>query len=120
MKSNEERISLVHRRAVELRKARDKKIITANGCLCTILLLAVVSAVGAFATGYPMADNPKVFTASSLLASSAGGYVFTAVIAFMVGVIITVGIRKYLEKQRREKLSGVNGITCQREIGESE
>ena len=43
-----------------------------------------------------------MYTASSILFDDVGGYVLTAVIAFMIGVVITVIIRKHLEKKEKE------------------
>ena len=48
-----------------------------------------------------------VFTGASLLSAENGGDILTAVIAFMVGVFVTVGIRMWRKKhkeneQRRE------------------
>ena len=98
MKSSEERINLVHIRAQEIRKARDKKINALNGCLCVMLLLSLVTMIGTFTTRYSASDNPALYTGASLFDSSAGGYVLTAVVAFTAGVVITVSIKKYIER----------------------
>ena len=97
MISNKERIQKMHERARELKRRRDKMIITASAvlsaCLCLILIgvIAISSAPSGGYTGNPYAG------ASLLDSSVAGGYVLTAILAFMAGVIITVAIRKYRE-----------------------
>ena len=98
MKSSEERINLVHMRAREIKKTRDKRIKVSSGCLCVMLLSSLVTVIGTFTTRYSASDNPALYTGASLLDSSAGGYVLTAVVAFMVGVVITVSIKKYIER----------------------
>jgi hypothetical protein len=40
----------------------------------------------------------NAYTGASLLSSEAGAYILVAVIAFMLGVIITVIVRKYNKK----------------------
>lgn len=103
MRSNEERIRLMHLRANEIRKKRDKAILAACGalnlCLCVALIsiIASVSGSGAIYTGSP-------YTGASLFDTSVvGGYVLTALIAFMAGVVTTVMIKKGLQMKREEK-----------------
>ena len=98
MKSSEERINLVHMRVREIKRTRDKRIKVSSGCLCVMLLSSLVTMIGTFTTRYSASDNPALYTGASLLDSSAGGYVLTAVVAFMAGVIITVSIKKYIER----------------------
>ena len=98
MKSSEERINLVHMRVREIKRTRDKRIKVSSGCLCVMLLSSLVTMIGTFTTRYSASDNPALYTGASLLDSSAGGYVLTAVVAFMVGVVITVSIKKYIER----------------------
>ena len=98
MKSSEERINHVHMRVREIKRTRDKRIKVSSGCLCVVLLSSLVTMIGTFTTRYSASDNPALYTGASLLDSSAGGYVLTAVVAFMAGVVITVSIKKYIER----------------------
>ena len=97
MRSDEERIRLMHERAHELKRRRDKMIVTASAALSSCLFMLLIGVIVKFAkpsAGYT--GNP--YAGASLLDSSTvGGYVLTALIAFMAGVIITVIIRKYRE-----------------------
>ena len=97
MRSDEERIRLMHERAHELKRRRDKMIMTASVALSSGLFMLLIGIIVRFAkpaTGY----TGSPYAGASLLDSSVvGGYVLTALIAFMAGVIITVVIRKYRE-----------------------
>lgn len=100
MRSNEERIRLMHERAGEIRHRRKRVVLAVceavNLCLCVALIGVIMAVSGQDAAGY--ADNPYV-GASLLDASLAGGYILTALIAFMAGVITTVIIRKYRDEK---------------------
>ncbi|MBR5407866.1 MAG: hypothetical protein IK111_09565 [Lachnospiraceae bacterium] len=104
MISNEERIQKMHERARELKRRRDKMIITASAvlsaCLCLILIgvIAISSVPSGGYTGNPYAG------ASLLDSSVAGGYILTAVLAFMAGVVITVAIRRYRDIDKEKNV----------------
>ena len=86
MKSDEERIKLLHRRAGDLHDQKMMRILgTAAAGLFTALVALIVM------IDVPLqAISGEGFTASSLLGESAGGYVLVAVISFTVAVGITL------------------------------
>ena len=101
MRSKEERIRLLHQRAAGLQKKNDvRRLLTAGG-ISTVLFAALLSLTIYLQglTGYA-GDQ---FTASSLLADSAGGYVLVAVIFFMLGVLISVALIRYQKRKHRLK-----------------
>ena len=98
MKSNEERISLLHQRADKIRHERDKNRMIASGSVCALLLAVIVTLAAQFEKGAVGAAE-SMYMASSLLSENTGGFVLTGVIAFMAGVIITVIIKKHLDKK---------------------
>ncbi len=105
MKSNEERITLLHLRADKLRRDQNRNHLIASGSVSALLLTAlIVITVGLENSSIDTSES--LYAASSLLSENAGGFVLAGVVAFMAGVIITVIIRRYLEnktKKREEK-----------------
>jgi len=94
MRTDAERIELIHQRATRLRRKKNRKKLTVFGgasvFLSAVLLLMVHQMFGLSEsiTGEP-------YTGSSLLSESAGGYVLTAVTAFVPGVVITAVIFRH-------------------------
>lgn len=97
MRSNEERIRLMHERAAGLQRKKDRGRLITAGSISTALFAVLLSLTLYLQglTGY----TDGQFTASSLLSDSAGGYVLVAVIFFMLGVVISVALIRY---QRRK------------------
>ncbi len=99
MRSDKERIALLHQRAEELKRQKEKHALTlwgsASAGLAALLLVLTLQFTGA-----PHGLGQGMFSASSLLGESAGGYVLAAVIAFAAGVVITTLIRRYRSKTK--------------------
>ena len=86
MRSDEERIRLLHQKAQHLKDQQMMRIwgTAASGLL--IFLIAVIVSLD-----IPLQSLADAgFTASSLLGESAGGYVLVGVISFVAAVVITV------------------------------
>ena len=101
MRSNEERIRQLHQRADRFQKEIDKKKLIVSGSTSAFLLTLLVC-VALFADRQSARTIGNTFVASSLLSTSVGGYVLTAVAAFMIGVIMTVILKKRSEKNEKE------------------
>ena len=118
MKESEMRIRLVHQRAKELQqKAEWNRLRRSAGIssfLC-IALIAVFSFLGLHSTSYANGS----YTGSLLLSESTGGYVLVGVAAFMAGVMITVIIKKYLNKKADKKHDDSNTEVMQKNIIEN-
>ena len=97
--TSEEMVSSLHMRMKILRRKQEQRTTAALGGVCGLLAagLALVLAGHGVYTG--TADC--LYTGSAMLFEGAGGYVLTAVIAFMVGVVITVIIKWNLEKKKQ-------------------
>ena len=97
MKSETERIDELHKRVRKLRRQQDRRGLVLSGgasALLAVILIAVMlrtDRVYQSITGSSLAG-------ASLLSESAGGYVLAAVIAFFVGVILTVVIYRSRKK----------------------
>ena len=100
MRSNEERIRLMHKKAAGLQRKKDKRrLITAGGISTALfaVLLSLTFCLQGLTNGYQEGQ----FTASSLLSESTGGYVLVAVIFFMLGVLISVTLIRYRRKKHQ-------------------
>ena len=83
MRPAEERSARVCARAAALERKRDRRILLASGGGSFSLLAVLLIAVRAAAVRAPGFGGG--FAGASLLAESAGGYVLTAVLAFVLG-----------------------------------
>ena len=97
MRSTASRAESVRIRMRQLRDQRKRRILAAYRISSFILFLGLCTAIK-WVSGSSEGSIPGLY-GSALLYRSAGGYVLTAVIAFMTGVIITVVlIRKHGKK----------------------
>lgn len=91
MRTTEEKLTRMHRRAAEIRRKEDRSRLRVWGTLSGGLMFCLVVAVHRLGSmHHEMLTGQS--TGSSLLDDSAGGYVLAAVIAFVAGVIITAAI----------------------------
>ena len=98
MKSNEERIELMHEKAKKLQYEKNRRL-TVGSIIVGALLFAVLVAAS-LGLGVQIAGTSETtFAASSLFPSTIGGYVMVAVMAFMMGVVITVILKKRAKKR---------------------
>lgn len=97
MRTAEERIKKLHKRANELERQRSERQMMGLGGVSAVLatvLLTVMIRMDALTNSI---DSGQ-FAGSSLLSESAGGYVLAAVIAFFIGVILTAVIFRYRKR----------------------
>lgn len=100
MRTTEARLALLHKRAEELDRRKAKGALVALGGLTGGLLALLLALEGPFASHSAFSGQ---FSGASLLTDSVGSYVLAAVIAFTVGVGLTLGISRYREKKRHAK-----------------
>ena len=101
MRTADERITQLHKRASVLKRQRDKRRLASLGAISAflaVLLMAAVLKTG----GMSGSTIGNQLTGSSFLNDSMGGYVLTAVLAFFAGVIIATVIFRY----RRNRQNG--------------
>ncbi len=87
-----ERIERMHARARELRDKRNKQITALLGSASAVLAVALLTCCG-YLMGNRHGYSASDLTGSSMLDAGVGGYVLVAVLAFGVGVVVTVVIR---------------------------
>ena len=106
---------MLHERAAQLQKQSEKKSVYKVGSICAVLLIALVGIIGGL-QGHPTELTQNGFAASSLLSQSAGGYVLVASVAFMLGVIVTIVIKKTMEKNSNEYIKPYVGDQTDKSI----
>ena len=107
MKSNEERIRLMHLKTHDIQKKRDGLALFASGAICSALFIALFFVAAGF-YGQSSVYTDETFTGSSLLSNSVGGYVLVAVIAFMCGAVITVIVKRQKNKKSNVQETRIN------------
>ena len=102
MRTTEERIAQLHKRADQLRLKREKMQLTAwgsaSGCLAALVIMLVVRCGNA---AHSVINSQ--FAGSSMLSEAAGGYVLTAVLGFVAGVVIATVLRLHKDKRSEDK-----------------
>ena len=110
MRTNEERAGLIHKRTAEIQRERQKKKQRALDMLCIAVCLVLVVGIGSFmpgwAAGIPGWEARYASGAASLVGSHAAlGYILMGLMAFLLGVCVTVllyRLRRRKERRQRE------------------
>ena len=102
MRTQEERIAMLHKRAGELERQQDRSRAVCWGSISSCLSVLLISCV-VMAERVLHDSAGTQMSGASLLDESAGGYVLAAVIAFFTGVIITAVIFRYRRKEQTRK-----------------
>ena len=102
LKTSKERVAILHQKMRRLQRKREKRALYAAGGICSLLTVFLITLIRSLS--FPAAGTSEIlYTGSSLLDDGAGGYVLTALIAFMAGVVITVIIKKRLGKEKNDR-----------------
>ena len=112
MRTNEERAVLVHKRTAEIKVERKKKKQRALDMICMaaclVLIVGISSIMPGLTGGAPGGEVHHTSGAASLVGSHAAlSYIFMGLMAFMLGVSVTVllyRLRRRNEKQKQENL----------------
>ncbi len=107
MRTNEERLAAMHARAAELRRENRKKLTRLAGGASVVLCLALVAALAVWMPRLSAAlpGAPGAMSASIFSGSEALGYIVVALLAFLLGVSVTVfclRLKKWREDRERE------------------
>jgi hypothetical protein len=102
MRTPEERLSCLHRRAYELKRKREQRRLSVLTAVSSCLFVCLV--VLTFAPGRIVSEGVgSEYAGSAMLFESSGGYVLTAVIAFAAGVLVTVLIHRSIAARKERK-----------------
>ena len=113
MRTNEERAGLVHKRAAEIKRERQKKKQRAldMSCIaaCLILVIGLGSLMPGLAAGIPGGEVHHASGAASLVGSHAAlGYILMGLMAFLLGVCVTVLLYRLHRRNEREQQENSN------------
>ena len=89
MRSQQERLKQLHKRAAELNEQKERRTLNALRATSVFLFICLTGIISVF-SGLQNPAGLEGYTGSSLLDVSTGGYVLTAVVAFAAAVVITV------------------------------
>ena len=110
MRTNEERIAAMHARARELEKERRSRRVIAAGAVGSVLSFAAVIVLALLMPGMmekvlPMSEaeglSASIFAGSSIL-----GFLVIGIVAFLLGISVTVfcyRLKKWQEEKDREE-----------------
>ena len=106
MRTNEERIRLIHKRTAELNRERQRRKQRALDMICMAACLILVVGIGSFmpglTAGIPGGEVHHASGAASLVGSHAAlGYILMGLMAFLLGVCVTVLL--YILHRRNER-----------------
>lgn len=101
MRTEDELVASLHERMDRRRSARERHTLGALGALCLALTLCLASLL--FGGAAHPGGTAGVYSGAAMLYESAGGYVLTALVAFMLGAAVTTALRLQREKEKREK-----------------
>ena len=113
MRTNKERAGLIHKRAAEIKREGQKKKQRALDTLCMAACLLLVVGVGSFmpglAAGVPGGEVHHASGAASLVGSHAAlGYILMGLMAFLLGVCVTVLLYRLHRRNERKQRENSN------------
>ena len=117
MQTNEERIRLIQKRTEEIKRERRKRKQRIVDVVCMAVCLLLVAGIGAWVSELTvkMPGESVAYpagTASMIGNNAALGYIIMGVLAFLLGVCVTVllyRLRRRNEHKRREDAENVEG-----------
>ena len=112
MRTNEERAGLIHKRTAEIKRERQKRKQRALDMICIAACLILVVGIGSFMPDLVADISGGAVRHASGAASLVGshgalGYILMGIMAFLLGVCVTVllyRLRRRNERKQRENL----------------
>ena len=113
MRTTEVRVGLIHKRTAELKKEQKKKKQRGLDMICIAACLVLVVGIGSFmpgwATGITGGEVHHTSAAASLVGSHAAlAYILMGVMAFLLGVCVTVLLYRLHRRNEREQQENLN------------
>ncbi len=113
MRTNEERAGLIHQQTAAIKRQRQKKKQRAWGGICIAACLVLVVVTGSFmpgwAAGISGGEIHHASGAASLVGSHAAlGYILMGIMAFLLGVCVTVLLYRLHRRKERERQENMN------------
>ena len=113
MRTNEERAGLVHKRTAEIKTKRQNKKQRARDAICIAVCLILVVEIGSFMSGWTAgltgSEVQHTSGAASLVGSHAAlGYILMGLMAFLLGVCVTVLLYRLHRRNKRARQENPN------------
>ena len=113
MRTNEERTGLIHKRRLEIKRERKKKKQRALDMICIAACLILVVGIGSFlpdrVVGVPGGEVHHASGAASLVGSHAAlSYILMGILAFLLGVCVTVLLHRLRRRNERKQRENSN------------
>ena len=113
MRTNEERAGLIHKRTVELQKEQKKRKQRASDTICIAACLILIVGIGSFmpglTAGIPGGEVHHASGAASLVGSHAAlGYILMGLMAFLLGVCVTMLLYRLHRRNERKQRENSN------------
>ena len=107
MRTNEERSQLIHKRTAEIKREKQKRIQRGLDAVCIAVCMLLVTGIGAWMPELMTEPAAGSIVHSSGAASMIGshaalGYIVMGLLAFLLGVCVTV-LRRNERRSREEK-----------------
>ncbi len=108
MRTNEERAGLIHKRTAEIKREQQKRKQRALDVICIAVCLILVVGIGSFMpglmAGIPGGEAHHASGAASLVGSHAAlGYILMGIMAFLLGVCVTVLLYRLHRRNERNQ-----------------
>ena len=108
MRTNEERIGLIHKRTAEIKRERQKRKQRALDMICIAACLILIVGIGSFLPDWvvviPGGEVHHASGAASLVGSHAAlGYILMGLMAFLLGACVTVLLYRLHRRSERKQ-----------------
>ena len=108
MRTNEERAGLIQKRTAEIKRERQKKKQRALDMICIAACLLLIVGIGSFlpdwVVGVPGGEVHHASGAASLVGSHAAlGYILMGLMAFLLGVCVTMLLYRLHRRNERKQ-----------------
>ena len=101
--TNEEMVSEILKRSDKVRDERRKKNSLYLGTASAVLLAALIAVIGFMPAGMSGGYTENTMYGAFLLGREAGGYVLAAVIAFVLGIVVTLLLIKRRNHEQKKQ-----------------
>ena len=109
MRTNEERAGLIQKRTAEIKRERQKRKQRALDMTCLILVVGIGSLMPGLTAGIPGGEVHHASGAASLVGSHAAlGYILMGLMAFLLGVCVTVLLYRLHRRNERKQRENSN------------
>ena len=108
MRTNEERAGLIQKRTAEIKRERQKRKQRTLDMICIAACLLLIIGIGSFlpdwVVGIPGGEVHHASGAASLVGSHAAlGYILMGLMAFLLGVFVTVLLYRLHRRNKRKQ-----------------